>query len=67
MVVALLSTPARAVSVLLGGSGICQPITSAHRDIAALLLPSKAQASRDVAGSVCGASIKARSRVRRHD
>jgi hypothetical protein len=67
MVVALLSTPARVVSVLLGGSGVCQRVSPAQRDIAALLLPSKARASREVAGSVCGASIDARSQVRCHD
>ena len=67
MVVALLSTPARAISVLLGGSGVRQPVASAQRDVAALLLPSKAQSSRAVAGSMCGASIDARSQVRRHD
>jgi hypothetical protein len=67
MLIALLSTPARAVSVLLGGSGICHLAAPARRDVAALLLPIKAQASRDVAGSMCSASIDARSQVPRHD
>ena len=67
MVVALLSTPARAISVLLGGSGVCHPVAPARRDIAALLLPNKARASREVAASVFGASIDGRSQIRRHD
>jgi hypothetical protein len=67
MLVALLSTPARAISVLLGGSGMCQPVAPAQRDVAALLLPSKAQASRDVAGSMCARRSTGDRSVRRHD
>ena len=67
MVVPLLSTPARAVSVLLGGSGVCQPVVPAIRDVAALLAARKPQGSRDIAGSMCGSSIDTRSQARRHD
>ena len=67
MVIAPLSTRARAVSVLLGGSGVCQPAVPATRDVAALLAPRKPQGSRDVAGSMCGASIDASLQAHRHD
>ena len=44
---------ARAVSVLLGGSGVCRSVPRTERDVGALLSPRKPQTSQDVAGSVC--------------
>jgi hypothetical protein len=43
MSIARISIPARVISVLLGGSGICQP--RAEADVAALLLPRKRRTS----------------------
>lgn len=43
---------ARAVSVLLGGSGTCQPVAGAEPELAALLSPQRPQTNQDVAGSM---------------
>ena len=58
---------ARAVSVLLGGSGICQAVPQAKRDVGALLSPRKAQMSQDVAGSIFAVSVDAPWQAHRHD
>ena len=58
---------ARAVSVLLGGSGVCQPVPGASSDVGALLSPRKAQTSQDVAASTFVASIDAPWQADRHD
>ena len=62
MVTALCRTPVRAVSVLLGGSGVCRRVGPAQRDIAALLQPRKGQA-----GGNTAAPPVARLWERRHD
>ena len=58
---------ARAVSVLLGGSGVCQPVSRPRSDVGALLSPRKAQTSQDVAGSMWVASVETPWQADRHD
>jgi hypothetical protein len=43
---------ARAVSVLLGGSGVSRPVARGERDVGALLSPRKPQTRHDVARSI---------------
>ena len=65
MFVASLLSNARAIGVLLGGSGICH--TVATPDVGALLIPRKPYAERDVDGSVSAASIDVLWQAGRHD
>ena len=65
MFIASLFSNARAVGVLLGGSGIGQ--TVAAPDVGALLIPRKPYAERDVDGSVSVASIDSLWQAGRHD
>jgi hypothetical protein len=58
---------ARAVSVLLGGSGMCQPIARAEAELAALLSPRTPRTSQDFAGSMSVASVDATRQADRHD
>lgn len=58
---------ARAVSVLLGGSGVGQPQPGAYRDVGALLSPRKAQTNRDAAGSISVESDDALRQAAGHD
>ena len=58
---------ARVVSVLLGGSGVCQPVPGASSDVGALLSPRKPYADRDVSGSVSVASVDSPWEVDHHD
>ena len=58
---------ARAVSVLLGGSGMCQPLARAEPELAVLLSPRTPRTSPHVAGSMSVASVDATWQADRHD
>ena len=65
MFVASLLSNARAIGVLLGGSGICQTVAAPDRG--ALLMSRKPYAERDAAGSVSVASVDSLWEIGRHD
>lgn len=68
MFVASLTSNARPIGVLLGGSGICQTAAPQKPDVCALLLtPRKPYADRDVSGSVSVASVDSPWEVDHHD
>ena len=50
----------RAVSVLLGGSGVSQRAPRVNRDVAALLSPSKLETAQHAAGPVSAAAVDSR-------
>ena len=58
---------ARAVSVLLGGSGVYQPVPPANRDVGVLLSPRTPQTHQDVAGAICADSVDSQWQGHRHD
>jgi hypothetical protein len=58
---------ARAVSVLLGGSGMCQPVARAEPELAVLLSPRTPRTSQDFAGSMSVASVDVTRQADRHD
>lgn len=65
MFVASVSGHARAVGVLLGGSGVGQPLPRVTLPVGALLLPRLPRTTREPSGSV--ASVKSLWQVSRHD
>jgi hypothetical protein len=58
---------ARAVSVLLGGSGMCQPLARAEPELAVLLSPRTPRTSPHVARSMSVASVNGTRQADRHD
>lgn len=67
MFVASLTSNARPIGVLLGGSGICQTVAPQKPDVGALLTPRKPYADRDASGSVSVASVDSLWEVDHHD
>ena len=67
MFVASLTSNARPIGVLLGGSGICQTVTPLKPDVCALLMPRKPCADQDTSGSVSVASVDSLWEVDHHD
>ena len=58
---------ARAVGVLLGGSGMCQPVARAERELPVLLSPRKPHTSEEVAGSMRVVSVDGTRQAGGHD
>ena len=58
---------ARAISVLLGGSGVCQPAPSAQPDVGVLLSPRKRQMGHEIVGATRVGSVDSQWQVHRHD
>ena len=58
---------ARAVGVLLGGSGVCEPVAEAKRDVGALLSPRRRQTRHDVVSSTSAISVDSPREADGHD
>ena len=67
MFVASLSSRTRAVSVLLGGSGVCQPLPRVSPGVGALLLPRLPRTTLEPSESACVVSVDSFRQASRHD
>lgn len=67
MFVASLSRHARAIGVLLGGSGVCQPLPRVTLGVGALLLPRLPRTTQEPSGSASVASVDSLWQASRHD
>ena len=67
MFAASLSSDARAIGVLLGGSGVCQPLPRVTLGVGALLLPRLPHSTQEPSGSPSVASVNSLWQASRHD